>query len=64
MGNLAQLTRIQELAPLLRPRFRIVIAQPGLSIASCKEEHLRLIAGADSYVKAVTKGVLEVFCSP
>jgi len=53
-----------ELAPQLRPRFHTVIAQPGLSAAAATDEQLRLIAGAENYVRAVTRGTFEVRCSP
>jgi hypothetical protein len=61
-GNIAELYRIMAIAPQLRPRFRIIIAQPGLSKAAATQEHLRLLAGAASYVRAVTNGTFEVNC--
>lgn len=64
VGNFSRLVRLQEEVPLLRPRFHMIIAQPGLSVAACKDEHLRLFAGVDSYVKAVAKSSLDVLCSP
>lgn len=62
-GDIDELHRIQELAPQLSPEFHVMIAQPGLSAAACNEEHLRLIAGADSYVRAVTRGSFTIVCS-
>lgn len=63
VGDIQDLYRIRETAPQLRPVFRIIIAQPGLSAAACTHEHLSLFAGAESYVRAVTKGHLQIFCS-
>lgn len=63
VGDREALLRIQERAPLLFIRFATVIAQPGLSIAVCTNEQLRLLAGAESYVRAVTKGTFSVYCS-
>jgi hypothetical protein len=40
------------------------LAQPGLSAAAGTDEHLRLLAGAEAYVRAVTRGTFEVYCSP
>jgi phosphoserine phosphatase RsbU/P len=37
-------------------RFHTVLAQPGLSEAAETEEHLRLLARAEAYVRAVTRG--------
>ncbi|GAA0739556.1 DEAD/DEAH box helicase family protein [Dactylosporangium roseum] len=64
VGDIASLYRIRQLASQLRPRFRTLLVQPGLSKAGCTDEHLRLLAGAESYVHAVTRGTFEVFCSP
>lgn len=63
IGTIQELFRIRELAPQLRPRFHTVIAQPGLSAAAATDEQLRLIAGAENYVRAVTRGTFEVRCS-
>lgn len=52
--------RIREQAPLLFPRFRTLVVQPGVSAARCTDEQLRLLAGAETYVRAVTKGTFEV----
>lgn len=64
VGDIHTLYRIRELAPQLKPRFRTVMVQPGLSAAASTDEQLRLIAGASSYVHAVAKGKFEVVCSP
>lgn len=63
VGDRESLLRIQERAPLLFVRFATIIAQPGLSIRSSTDEQMRLIAGAESYVRAVTKGTFAVYCS-
>jgi hypothetical protein len=63
IGELADLYSLTTTAPQLRPRFHTVLAQPGLSAATATDEHLRLLAGADSYVHAVTKGSFRVYCS-
>ncbi|MFI7219972.1 DEAD/DEAH box helicase [Micromonospora maritima] len=63
VGGIDELYRIRQLAPQLRPRFRTVLVQPGLSARQCTEEQLRLLAGAESYVRAVTKGSFDVYCS-
>jgi hypothetical protein len=63
VGSIEDMFRIRELAPQLRPRFHTILAQPGLSAARATNEHLRLLAGAESYVRAVTRGTFDVFCS-
>src|SRR4051794_13929607 len=47
--------------PPLWPPLPTVLAQPGLSVVAATDEHLRLLAGAESYVRAVTRGGFEVF---
>lgn len=63
IGDREALFKIRQQAPLLFPRFTTIIAQPGLSIEAASVEQLRLIAGAASYVQAVTKGGFEVYGS-
>jgi hypothetical protein len=63
VGDINELYRIRELAPQLRPRFRTIIAQLGLSAQACTDEHFRLIAGAESYVRTVTRGSFDVYCA-
>ncbi|WP_265690735.1 helicase C-terminal domain-containing protein [Streptomyces griseolus] len=58
-----ELYRIRERAPHLRPHINTVIAQPGLSAAGCSSEQQHLLAGAHSYVKALTGGTFTVHCS-
>lgn len=62
VGDIGELYKIMAIAPQLRPRFRTIVAQPGLSKTAATEEHLRLIAGAESYVRAVTNGMFEFYC--
>jgi hypothetical protein len=64
LGSIEELYRIRERAPQLRPHINTVIAQPGLSAAVCSSEQQHLLAGAHSYVKALTKGTFTVYCSP
>jgi hypothetical protein len=63
-GTISDMFRIRELAPQLRPRFHTVPAQPGLSAARATGEQLRLLVGAESYVRAVSRGTFDVICSP
>jgi superfamily II DNA or RNA helicase len=63
VGSIRDMFRIREVAPQLRPRFHTVLAQPGLSAALATDEQLRLLAGAENYVRAVTRGTFDVFCS-
>lgn len=63
IGKLNDLYSLTTTAPQLRPRFHTVLAQPGLSASAATDEHLRLLAGAESYVHAVTKGGFQVYCS-
>jgi superfamily II DNA or RNA helicase len=63
VGGIEELYRIRELAPQLRPRVNTVLAQPGLSVAACTDEHLRLLAGAETYVHALTRGAFTVYCN-
>ena len=63
VGTIRDMFRIRELAPQLRPRFHTVLAQPGLSAALATHEQLRLLAGAENYVRAVTRGTFDVVCS-
>lgn len=63
IGDRATLYRLRQRAPQLFPRFATIVAQPGLSAQSSTNEQLRLLAGAESYVQAVTKGAFTVYCS-
>lgn len=63
VGGIDELYRIRERAPHLRPHLNTIIAQPGLSAARCSSEQQRLLAGAHSYVRALTKGTFTVYCS-
>ncbi|MER6667486.1 DEAD/DEAH box helicase family protein [Amycolatopsis japonica] len=61
-GDMTQLHKIMGLGPQLRPRFQTIIAQPGFSRRQATAEHLRVIAGAESYVRAVTGGSFDFYC--
>ena len=63
VGDIEGLHRLRERARFLRPRFINIVAQPGLSISESTDEQMRLLAGAESYVRAVTKGTFEVYGS-
>lgn len=63
VGDREKLHRIREQAPRLFPRLETLVVQPGLSVAQSTNEQLRLIAGAASYVGAVTKGGFQVYGS-
>lgn len=61
-GDMSQLHKIMGIAPQLRPRFQTIVAQPGFSQGQATDEHLRVIAGAESYVRAVTGGSFDFYC--
>ena len=62
-GDLSTLLSLSSRAPQLIPRFVTIIAQPGLSASNCTTEQLRLLAGAEAYVRSITKGPLRVLTS-
>ncbi len=64
VGDAATLLHLQELAPQLRPRMRVLVAQPGISAARITDDQLQLLAGAQSYLKTVAGASLEVVVSP
>jgi len=64
VGDINDLYRVREIVRQLRPDFRTIVVQPGLSAAGCSDEHLRLLAGARSYVRTVARSSFEVYCSP
>ncbi|MFC3898481.1 hypothetical protein ACFOWZ_44035 [Lentzea rhizosphaerae] len=61
-GDMGQLHKIMGIAPQLRPRFQTIVAQPGFSQSQATSEHLRVIAGAESYVRAATGGSFDFYC--
>lgn len=63
IGDIDELYRLRERAHELLPRFRILIVQPGLSARLVTSEQLQLLAGAEAYIKTVTAGTMEVYCS-
>lgn len=63
IGDRAMLYKIRQQAHHLFPRITTIVVQPGVSIASSTDEQLRLLAGAENYVGAVTKGGFKVLCS-
>ncbi|WP_198320528.1 DEAD/DEAH box helicase [Actinosynnema pretiosum] len=62
-GDVPDLYDLMHKAPQLTPHFHTVLAQPGLSVKRVSGEQLRLLAGAESYVRTVTHGSFLVYCS-
>ncbi|AXX31743.1 DEAD/DEAH box helicase family protein [Actinosynnema pretiosum subsp. pretiosum] len=62
-GDISEHYDLMLKAPELIPHFHTVLAQPGLSAEKVGGEQLRLLAGAESYVRAVTHGSFLVYCS-
>jgi len=62
VGDVAALFRVREVAPQLRPRFRVVIAQPGLSAGRVTDDQLQLLAGAAAYLRSRANASLVVYC--
>lgn len=56
-------SHIRELAPQLRPRCHTILAQSGLPAAAATGDQPRLLADAESYVRALTRGTFDVMCS-
>ena len=63
VGDIQDLFRVRELAPQLRPRFRVVIAQPGLSASQVTPDQLQLLAGAAAYLRSRANASLVVYCN-
>jgi len=63
VGDPAALYRLQEASRFLKPDFRIMIAQPGLSKAAVSKAQLNLLAAAQVYVAETASSSLHVLCS-
>lgn len=62
-GSPEDLYAIRDRALLLRPRFHIALAQPGLTRAGASPEQLSLLAGTELYVQHTAGADLSVLCS-
>lgn len=62
VGDVAALFHVREIAPQLRPRFRVIIAQPGLSAERVTADQLQLLAGAAAYLRSRANASLLVYC--
>lgn len=51
VGDASILMRIADRCHLLRPKFTVTIAQPGVSKLSVSDEQLELLAGTENYIK-------------
>jgi hypothetical protein len=63
VGGPKQLFAIRDQARLLRPRFHMVIVQPGLQASQATDEQLLLLAGAEKFVRDTSAGDFTVYCS-
>jgi superfamily II DNA or RNA helicase len=63
VGQGNDLFQLREDARLLRPRFEVVIAQPGLAKASISDPQRELLGATEVYLKETAYASLEVFCS-
>jgi hypothetical protein len=51
VGDEAALLKVCETAAQLRPRFEVIVAQPGLSKARVRDDQLPLLAGVANYLR-------------
>lgn len=63
VGNGNTLYRIAESARMLKPDFRMVIAQRGLSKEAVSEQQLDLLGSTEVYLHEVANASLNVICS-
>jgi hypothetical protein len=63
-GSPEDLIRVCQLATQLRPRFDIIVAQPGLSKAKIRDDQLPVLASLGYHVRHVGGARLEVWTSP
>ena len=63
VGDDPTLLEFQDVVRRCRPEFRITIAQPGLSKAVARDQHLILLGVTDKYVSEIAHGTFEVWCS-
>lgn len=64
VGDEAGLVAICEVAAQLRPRFDVVVAQPGLSKALVRDDQLPVLAGVANYLQHTAGAQLTVLTSP
>lgn len=63
VGTGETLYRLEEAAPLLRPRIEVVIAQPGLSKTRFSSTTAQLLASSDLYLRETASAYFRVLCS-
>jgi hypothetical protein len=63
IGTAESLYSMEEQAQLLRPRFTVGIAQPGLSKAKISTPQLHLLACTQVYLYETANSSLAVYCS-
>jgi superfamily II DNA or RNA helicase len=63
LGAASDLFALQDEARLLRPRFEICIAQPGLSKERISESQLQLLGATEVFLHESAFASLDVFCS-
>lgn len=62
-GDEAALVRICEISGQLRPKFEVVIAQPGLSKSKLRDDQLPVLAGVANYLQHTAGAPLTVLIS-
>jgi hypothetical protein len=63
LGEPSDLYALQDEARLLRARFEICVAQPGLSKANVSVSQLELLGATEVYLRESAYADFEVFCS-
>lgn len=63
VGSAERLYEIQEQAALLKPRFTIAVAQPGLSEARASDAQLHLLACTQVYLYETASSDFAVYCN-
>ena len=64
VGDAPKFYQIEQNVRRLRPRFEMVISQPGLSKAAVSDAQLRLLASTEVFVHETANASLSVICSP
>lgn len=60
VGDEASLLTVGEKAAQLRPRFEVLVAQPGLSKAQVRDDQLPVLAGVANYLQHTAGAKLTV----
>jgi len=60
VGGDAALLSVCDKAAQLRPRFEVIVAQPGLSKAQVRDDQLPLLAGVANYLQHTAGAKLTV----